>query len=98
MDVVDECPLVVDDGTTATSISPHKPASAIESDNKPIRVKSHASVHPIYRKVFRISDQTGEVGQKDTFYFNRLKELRKKAMMKGILLKPSFSRSLQRLN
>lgn len=89
---------MVDDSTTAKGISSHKPASAIESDNKPIRVKSRASVHPIYRKEFRISGQIGEVGQKDKFNFNRLKELRKKAMMKGKLLKLSFSRSLQRLN
>lgn len=72
VDVVDECSLVVDDGTTATSISPHKPASAIESDNKPIRVKSRASVHPIYRKEFRISGQIGEVGQKDKLNFNSI--------------------------
>ncbi|KAK7902008.1 hypothetical protein WMY93_018777 [Mugilogobius chulae] len=79
--VVVQHPLLTQSGTVP--LSPQRPNSIASSDRNTSQMREQSSVHPMYRKDFRIVGQIGEVGQKDKLNFTCLERQIERGLKKG---------------
>lgn len=71
-------------GTThQPTLSPQRPSILTGSERDSTQIKSQVSLHPMYRKDFRIIDQIVEVGRKDKLNFTSLERQIERGLQKG---------------